>query len=245
MRYLLELRDTLRLLAIPLLIILVLVLAAALILLFPAFLSNHVSETSDRIALATLLIEAAGVVAILLAVWEFGQSQRGPRLRLHLRTRGTISRRTYSGFGVVSFRVNRLGITYLPFSVLVENRGKIPARWIQLRIQLAGMYEPNQLLKIVSFDRVEGRGPPTWTPLAGEGSYLFIGGADYVVYPGPSQVVSESERMNDIGSFTVSVKDPASRFGEFATLRCSIWADRSPIHEQKFILTFRQIGEEE
>lgn len=50
--------EKVRPLAITIAVILALVVVAILILAVPAFLSNEVPETSDRIALATFFIEA-------------------------------------------------------------------------------------------------------------------------------------------------------------------------------------------
>ena len=67
-------------LILPGVLILGLVGIAACLLFSPYFLRDYVEETSDRIALAQLFIGAAAVVAIFIAVWEFGQAQRRPEL---------------------------------------------------------------------------------------------------------------------------------------------------------------------
>ena len=113
-------------------------LAVCIVLFFPSMLPQQVQDIGHRIALGELLTGVAGVFALLLAAWEFRQSQRAPKLRLWMESRieGNASEPTRVFVARCEYtREASVGTVYsFPFKLLLENYGDAPARWVKVSI---------------------------------------------------------------------------------------------------------------
>jgi hypothetical protein len=116
------------------------IIVSLVLLLFPNQLPETITkDLGHRIGLAQLTMEFAGVMAILLAIWEFIQTQRKPKLRLLIKDKN-------SELTNPSIRINTSTLderVHLHF--YVENIGNRLARWVNINIE--NRNEHNSLYK--------------------------------------------------------------------------------------------------
>ena len=224
--------ETIRPIAIPLLTIVVLVALAVAILIFPDFLSEQVDETSDRIALASLFIETSGVIALLLAIWEFAQGQRKPKLKLWVQQYSEVPEQGGRSLGPMSNIIS----TWAPFddigayfSLLIENHGGAVARWVNITV--TARYPLRECTLYVAQELASG----IWSQ-EGMSTVTFNGGDDFIVYERPQEVEDLRQWCSSIGILSIDARFPDDP--DIQTTRlyidCSIWADGFPRFDQTF-----------
>ena len=220
---------------------------AILLLLAPSIFPLY--NLDNRISLAALFISVASLAALLLAVWEFAQAQRRPKLRLWIEP--YIDTGLYGDLTQTHSHWGRQAFEFM-FILFLENYGDAPARFVKITIDL----HIDPLLADLDtrfFRRGGGLDPPSgrWTPSiydeTGERCYshwhTFHGGDDFVSYNHPKKVDRLEPWLDDLGFFTLDI----SGWDQFdfvpnqelpVKLVCSLYADGYAEHEQvlKFLV---------
>jgi hypothetical protein len=139
------------------LVILVLI-GCAVILFFPDMLPAHLTGANERLSLAQLLIGGASLATLMLAAWEFRQSQRSPKLRLRM---ADLTGDKLIDTKAVSYELrlkeelkrvheanceNGTVAKYYLFEValLLENLGNAAAKWIKISVEVKDSRPPTE-----------------------------------------------------------------------------------------------------
>lgn len=209
------------------LLVIVSLVICAILIFFPSNLPEYLrNDLSNRITLAQLTIEVAGISALLLAAWELYQRQRSPKLRVWITNiseengqKNEIVRRITTHHAMPT--EDGLGFY---FRLYIENYGNAPARWVRISLNINSFMTSLFALSPASplFDKwAMGDENDTirWT---------FHGGDDFIVYDRPKSVKSIDFWLEPIGDFMLEIPvDKQMIIGRYllAKLNCTIQAD--------------------
>ena len=190
---------------------------------------------SERIGLAQLVIETAGLVAVGFAVWEFSKAQRRPKLDLWLSIHEP-SNSLFSPTKELTDKLHRPSSHRFRFHIVLENYGKSIARWVKGSLVLT---EPGNNIQC-HFKLASNDSQKFWDPPQGDPSWLhkFDGRESFIIY---SEERGEKHRFGEcelLGTFEISVADfdgNALRLQEL-TIHYSIKADGVEEITGKFLL---------
>lgn len=157
-------------------------------------------STSENIAFMQLIVEALGIVALLIAALEFLQSKEGPNLDLFLQpVKGS---EPLSKLGKVSTyfyqSTSRTGEGFyricFDFDLILKNSGNVPGKYLSIDIEthaeIDGKIQKDRDLKI--WKVIDHSLGGTWEPLGPkrQANWIrFYGGDNYIAYsfPGPKK----------------------------------------------------------
>jgi len=224
-----------------------LVFVITILLVYPGLLPENLQDASVRIGLAQLCVEFVSLFALLLAIREFSQAQRRPKLKLWImpfkndQPFGELSQASAVKYEHSS--TPGIGRVYgFQFKLYLENYGSAAARWLKISIMLDDNRPPIDLLVSTTHIRrqtkelVSGNWAP---PSQMETTWLtFHGGDDFIVYDRPKRVKLSHQWLDDLGKFRlfVPVAEVEEETGVEIKLICSVQADGFVDHNQ--ILTF-------
>jgi hypothetical protein len=229
--------------------LLFLILFSIWILFFPNNIpSVLLQDSSSRIGIAQLSVEIIGLIALGIAIYQFLQSQKRPKLILWLKYENQIPIEKDHEIFVTNLKHNSRLVDDCEhfsgsFHLYLENRGKAATRWI--KISLVIMNENNlgqeSLLSPPDPNFPEWRKPNSTAVYRNE----FMGGENFISYSHPP-ISSYSSRLADIqdwsefiGGFSIAIFAENPRVEKKVQLRCYIEASEFPRKEQ--IFTFRTI----
>ncbi len=226
-------------------IILVLVLVgfAIAILLIPNLLANTVSTKSDRIAIASFLVELAAVAAIGLAAYEFWRSHQGSKLRILLTAEELNNPRDWIYVGNPTSHPSAT----FRFNMLLENVGIVAGRWIKVNVT-ATMLGGMQTARVVRIRQVGHSSFGEWDQINDLGC-AFLGNDGFISYPRPRDIYRRFLPIHSwadiIGRFEITCETryenmPWEETSGLAEINTTVWADRSSRHEQRFTLLLGQ-----
>lgn len=212
------------------------------------------SDRSINIAEAQLIVEIFGLVALILAILEFVEISKKPKLKLwveyidadavrHLSDESIDRYHEKSPFIIEKGRVDqdiiKSNIISFRFKLFIENFGKKIGRFVKVTIKLIGEDSSRSIQdKMVSVNRIGNNELGIW--LKGGlnrgvvGNFQrFHGGEKFVVYSHPAKVDNFRDWLEELGEFLIYI--PAHVGMEInldLKLFCTIQADEYDLQTQ-------------
>lgn len=156
---------------------------------------------SDRIGLAQLVIESAGLVAIGFAVWEFNKANSSSEIKLYISDKEKLYFST-GGFHHPVIEGTKDITTH--FSLWLDNIGRKEARFIKVKLHISVIADVNidVILHRSTNPLIE-----KWAKKADPPGivYAFNGGEDFILYNRPKQVKLLHEWIEEIGHFELKL----------------------------------------
>lgn len=220
------------------------ILASIWFLLFPSLIpSSLILDKNQRIAVAQLFIDLAGIFSLLLAILEFIRSQRLSNLKVWLVDRSNIQidlkpvrevrgDRLITENGILGYQFN--------ISLCLENIGNAPAKSVEVHIELDSPPEGLQFQRDEISQQVGkwiGIRPGTQNV-----RYQYYGGADLICYHHNPDGKTTMDWIKTIGDFTVFIPQTGLAVNQFPytlILRCIAHSDGSPASIQPLKLTIQ------
>jgi len=220
------------------LIMLVLILVLSLDLLTNFF----TAEASLNIAKGQLIVELLGLMALVIAIMEFIEVSKKPKLRLWIESIDENNLRHLSQYKIEAIQSSNIYKTHpgmvdqpiidlvrysFRFKVFIENYGEKVARFVKVTIRLDG--RDTSALKEPIFPRVS-RIPGQWLVDGFESRaqglfHSFYGAEDFVVYSHPLDAQNINEWITELAEFMVDVPKPPLDKSVDLKLICTIQAD--------------------
>lgn len=215
---------------------------------------HYKNDRSINIAEAQLIVEIFGLVALILAILEFVEISKKPKLKLwveskdvfgvsHLVDRSIDTFHEKSPFIIEKGRVDqeivRANIYSFKFKVYIENFGKRIGRFVKVTIKLVGK-DSNLIIqdKTVSFNRIGNNELGIWLR-GGLGRGVvgnfqrFHGGEKFVVYSHPEQTDNFRDWLEELGEFVINIPTFVDKENELdLKLLCTIQADEFDLQTQ-------------
>jgi len=224
----------------------ILMMIAAFFLFAPTLLPSYfVTDNSSRIGVAQIAIETISIGALVLAVYEFSNSQKKPKLKLWLENENhelfhdkdieiPLSRTNVSANGISmsdDFEFFDL------FDLFLVNNGRAAARWVKISLAIN-----HDNPKDTTFINLEAKTDGTWKPepdnfMNKSQRFDFYGGDSFISYSHKKDKSDIRDWADNICSFRINVLFKGLPFEKKVKLQCSIEASESGRIEQTF--TFR------